>query len=371
MPNRKWLPGGTGELDTARISDNALGEWYEHCGKPEPGTLSWDDYHAMLHAIEHSFRHLPDIHRFRYLHPVRLQHPEFGTGKPYEVPISYSDTASECEPVITIGGLINTKHRFDFLANDTSADLRIIAIDLAGRGGSGWLSEQSDYNIETYIEQLLQFMDHLGLSSCTLLGSSLGGSISIRLAARYPDRVNRIILNDSGPYIPVERRQRRATAIARHYVFDTPAGMFRKTAISARNSGPAPDAVLLYNHHHKTRWSNEENGRVYRHDIRAMLAYRSEATRSLDQWSYWDQLQCPVLLLHGLESDAMLDETIDRMKSNPQLSVIHVHDTGHTPSLSDGDLNRKIAEWVLNDRAYSQDFHFRSRYRPENIFYRI
>jgi len=359
------------EPSSAQTADTTLREWFQQRGKPELSTLTWDDYHAMLDLITQSIPYLPDKYGFRYIHPVHLQDSELGIGKPYSAPVSYSDTKNGAEPVIAIGGLINTKHRFDFLANDIYRDLRIIAIDLCGRGGSGWLAEQTDYSIDTHVEQLRQFMDHLGLSSCTLLGSSLGGSIAIRFANHFPDRVKRIILNDSGPYIPKKRRRRRSIAIARYYAFTTPAEMLRKTAISMRHSGATYDASLFYNQHYKTRWSIEDNGRIYRHDIRAMLAYRSAATKSLNQWNYWDQIKCPVLLLHGLESDALSHKTIDHMRINPLLSVIHVHGAGHTPSLSDGELNQWIADWVLDDKPYGQDRYYKNSERPPSIFYNI
>ncbi len=354
---------------SVRIADAALREWFRQSNKPKLGKLTWDDYHVMLNTITQSFEHMPEKMNFRYLHPVRLQDPELGRGKPYSVPVSYSDTQNGAEPVIAIGGLINTKHRFDFLANDIHQDLRIIALDLCGRGGSGWLAEQTDYSINTHVELLRQFMDHLELPSCTLLGSSLGGSIAIRFAGHFPTRVKQIILNDSGPYISRVRRRQRSITIARHYAFTTPEEMFRKTAISMKHSGTAPDACLFYNQHYKTRWSEEESGRIYRHDIRAMLAYRAAATQNLDQWEYWDQIKCPVLLLHGLSSNTLSNKTITRMRINPLLSVIHIHGAGHTPSLSDGELNQWIADWVRDDKPYETDRYYHNPEHYESIFY--
>lgn len=357
------------ELCSAQTADRALRQWHRQRGQPKLSQLTWQDYDAMLKVIQESFRNTPQTMGFHYTHPIRLQDPELGLGKPYQVPISFSDSLNDGEPVIAIGGLLNTKHRFHFLIDDAFQDLRIIAVDLCGRGDSGWLAEQTDYSINTHVEQLRQLMDHLDLSSCTLLGSSLGGSISIKFAGLYPDRVKRIILNDSGPYIPKKRRKRRSIAIARYYTFHSPAEMFRKTAASMKNSGPAVDANLLYNHHFRTRWSDEENGRIYRHDIRAMLAYRVAATENLDQWKIWDRIKCPVLLLHGLESDALSNKTINHMRANPLLSVIHIHDVGHTPRLCEGELNRTIAEWVLDDKPYRQDRYFRDPTLYQSIFY--
>jgi pimeloyl-ACP methyl ester carboxylesterase len=103
---------------------------------------------------------------------------------------------------------------------------------------------------------------------------------------------------------------------------------------------------------HQTRWSDEEGGRVYRHDVRALQAYRNDAAESLDQWRHWRRVRCPVLLIHGMLSDALLPPTIRRMREGHDVRIMHVPDTGHTPVLSDRNQNWFIREW-LADRMQS------------------
>ena len=342
-------------LPAARRADRALSETYAALGSPHPTSLTWDDYDALVEAIDAGLGGSPAASGFTYEHPEHLQDPDTGVGKPYVVRLTYSDPGGGGEPVVAMGGLTNVAQRFDFLSLDAAPALRVVGMEFAGRGRSGWLAEISDYHLDAYVEQLRQLLGHLEFDSCTLLGSSLGGSTAIRFAARYPERVRRLVLNDSGPFIPVERRARRAKAVGRHYVFASPGEVFRRTGAAQRHSGPAPDAVLLHTAHHRTRWSDEERGRVYRHDLRALLAYRAEARSSLDLWDDWTRVQCPVLLIHGVESDATSDETIARMRGVGGLSVIHVPRTGHTPTLCDAELIEEIVRWVQDDRPFDED----------------
>lgn len=352
---KESVSAGRSTVFAAHRADAALRQEYAGRGSPPPESLSWDDYGALIEAMDAGLGDRPQMRSFAYEHPRHLQDPDTGVGKPYSVPLAFSDPGGDGEPVIAVGGLTNVSQRFDFLALDAAPDMRVIGLDLAGRGRSGWLAELSDYGLDTYVEQVLQLMEFLRLQSCTLLGSSLGGSTAIRFAARYPDRVRRIVLNDSGPYIPGERRARRARAVARHYVFRSPAEVFRRTGAAQKHSGPAPDAVLLRTAHHRTRWSDEEGGRVYRHDLRALLAYRADARSSLDMWDDWARLTCPVLLIHGTQSDATTEETIERMRGIDSFSVIHVPGTGHTPTLSDGPLIADVVGWVCEDRPFGED----------------
>jgi pimeloyl-ACP methyl ester carboxylesterase len=102
---------------------------------------------------------------------------------------------------------------------------------------------------------------------------------------------------------------------------------------------------------HQTRWSDEEGGRIYRHDVRALQAYRLSARRSLQQWTQWRHVHCPVLLIHGLQSDALLPSTIDRMVRGKQATIMHLPETGHAPLLADRNQIAFIREWLRGEHA--------------------
>jgi pimeloyl-ACP methyl ester carboxylesterase len=290
---------------------------------------------------------------FDYRQPLALQRgvPR-RLRRPYSVQIAVTDWGPRDAPVLLCGGgVANTAMRFAFLAADLArAGLRVVCLDWPGRGRSGWLADKREYRRETAVELLRQLIEHLG-APVALLGSSMGGSAAIALAAQHPALVERLILNDVGPHIPRARRARRAETLARHYVFHTPADLMRRSGASQKHDGPVPDDVRQFIAHHQTRWSDEDGGRVYRHDPRAMLAYRDESTASVDQWDDWARVRCPVLLLHGLASDALTAGTIARMQRSRPISVVHLPDTGHTPVLADRHQTELIGDWLLG--AYS------------------
>lgn len=290
---------------------------------------------------------------FDYRQPLALQ---LGVPsrlrRPYTVPIAVTDWGPRDAPVLLCGGgVANTAMRFAFLAADLArAGVRVVCLDWPGRGASGWLADKREYRRETCVELLRQLIEHLG-APAAVLGSSMGGSAAIALAARYPALVTRLVLNDVGPHLPRARRARRAEALVRHYVFHSPDDMVRRTGAAQKNDGPVGEDVRRFIAHHQTRWSDEEGGRVYRHDLRAMLAYRDEAGMSVDQWDDWARVRCPVLLLHGMASDALTSGTIIRMQRHRLLSVVHLPDTGHTPVLADRHQTEFIGRWLLDRDA--------------------
>lgn len=358
MPGLPFPPGG----DTLAVPRHghamgALRATLDALGIADAGEMTWKNYETIMRVIEpligagHSLRH------FDYTHSAALQP---GTVErlrnDYSVRLAYTEWGSpSLPPLLCLGGIANSARRFDYLARTLSRHHHVLCLDWAGRGRSGWLAEQSDYSFEGNVAQVLALIRHKRLGPVTLLGSSLGGSVAMRVAAEAPDLVDRLILNDIGPFIPTERRRRRAESVARHYVFRHPAQLFHRTGAAQKNDGPVDDTVLLHNSFHQTRWSEENGGRVYRHDIRALQCYRDGAAQDHDQWDDWQRIDCPVLLVHGMMSDALQDATIARMTDKPRITVLHVPDVGHTPTLSDPLHIDALRRWIAVPGALPAD----------------
>jgi pimeloyl-ACP methyl ester carboxylesterase len=322
---------------------------------PVPGRkrvlTSWNDYMALASRVVGRFHGQFQQEHFDYEHPTRLQP---GTPrrlrKPYKAVVAYTEWGPADAPVLLCcGGVANVAMRFHYLASDLCDRYRVVCMDWLGRGRSGWLAAEDDYSLATYTEQLRQTILHLGGRPVTILGSSMGGSAAIELISKHPRLVERLILNDVGPHIPARRRRRRADTIARHYVFRNPGDLLRKLGASQKNDGPVSDDIRFNLTFHQTRWSDEEGGRVYRHDVRAMQAYRRTAHRSVMQWAEWQAVQCPVLLVHGMQSDALFEPTIRRMSRGKDITVLHIPETGHTPLLADRNQIGFIRLWLQGD----------------------
>lgn len=315
--------------------------------------LDWPAFTELTSAVENAIG-LP--HQQARL-PFRLsQASPIGSSPAPDVPLHCLiwDAASAAEPLqpdlICAGGIAGSARRFDFLAADLCHHRRIIAFDWAGRGLSGWLPELDDYNLDSHCEQLACVIEKLAAPPVDVLGSSLGGAAALKLAVRRPDLIRRIVLNDTGAEIPKARRQRRARAVGRHYVFHNPNDLFRRLGAAEKNSGPVGDAVLLHNAHHPTHWSAAEQGRIYRHDPRALLAYRNEAQQDLELWPEWQRLCQPVMILRGDLSDALSIATLDRMANSRAFHLAHVPGSGHTPALSDTGQIDAIDHWLRSEK---------------------
>lgn len=88
-----------------------------------------------------------------------------------------------------------------------SSRFHVIAFDYVGHGLSD--KKLDAYNPAVFAEQLRELMDVLEIKSAHLSGESLGGWVSGIFAAKYPDRVRRLMLNTAGgiPVVSVKGKQ--------------------------------------------------------------------------------------------------------------------------------------------------------------------
>jgi 4,5:9,10-diseco-3-hydroxy-5,9,17-trioxoandrosta-1(10),2-diene-4-oate hydrolase len=66
--------------------------------------------------------------------------------------------------------------------------------------GFGWSSKPDDidYTLELFVPTLCEFLDQLKIERCVLVGNSLGGAISMKLAIDHPQRVEKLIVMGPG-----------------------------------------------------------------------------------------------------------------------------------------------------------------------------
>lgn len=75
-------------------------------------------------------------------------------------------------------------------------DYRLLAPDFAGFGYS-LFPEDMPFNRDTWLQQIVDFLDALGLEQVNVIGNSFGGSMALALAIYHPERVKKLILMGS------------------------------------------------------------------------------------------------------------------------------------------------------------------------------
>ena len=204
----------------------------------EPATVQniWAEYEAIFNSVAERYRGKYTTEAFDYHHTINARdaYPEHNP-RPYNVKVRYKLWGKPKKPLLVcLGGVANVAHRFDEIALALQTSHQVACLDWVGRGSSGWMHHETDYRLETYVEQVLQLLENFGDRPFSLLGSSMGGSVAIALAAKFRGRIQRLILNDTGPFFHPERRTRRAEILSRYYVYKTPQEILRKIGASQK-----------------------------------------------------------------------------------------------------------------------------------------
>lgn len=262
--------------------------------------------------------------------------------------LHYLDFGGESRPaLVCIHGLSGNAHNFDALAPHLSGAYRVISIDVRGRGDSEW-GPSGDYNPATYASDLAAMLEALGIARVTLIGTSMGGMISMIYTGGYPERVAKIVLNDVGPEVD-QAGAKRIT----DYMTTTPADFANLGEVAAyyRENYPplreTPEAALI----EFVKWAVKPgpNGRlVWKMDPAVRNIPRTgSAARPLDMWVPFARITAPILVVRGAESDILARATTERMvKVAPRTRVVEVPGVGHAPSLLEPEALGAIKEFL-------------------------
>src|SRR5450759_4946845 len=98
--------------------------------------------------------------------------------------------------LLFIHGLTGSHRNWAHLVDALNQDHRLLAPDLVGHGASA--KPLGDYSLGAHAATLRDLLDLLDIDRVTLVGHSFGGGIAMQFCYLFPERVERLVLVDSG-----------------------------------------------------------------------------------------------------------------------------------------------------------------------------
>ncbi len=122
------------------------------------------------------------------------------------------EVGSGTQTVVFSPNPFTNRRLFDAPVAALSRGYRCLTYDQRGQGDSGFGTTQPSPDLlstEGLYEDAVTLLDQLGVDRCHWVGSSIGGFVGVRLAARHPERIRSLVLLgfSTRPLSPADLRQ--------------------------------------------------------------------------------------------------------------------------------------------------------------------
>ena len=137
----------------------------------------------------------------------------------------YYETHGTGRPLVLLHGGLASSEMFGPIIPILAANHQVIAPDLQGHGRTADIDRPID--LQLMADDVAALIDHLGLDKPDIVGYSLGGGVAFFTAAKYPDKVGKLVMasaNIRRDAIPAEMlaQQGQVNAAAAEFMKDTP-----------------------------------------------------------------------------------------------------------------------------------------------------
>jgi 3-oxoadipate enol-lactonase len=253
------------------------------------------------------------------------------------VDLSYNDVGEGSMPVIFLHGFPFSKAMWQPQLDFLKSTHRLIACDIRGFGKS--TDEKSRLSIDLFAEDLIGFMDQLGIDKAIICGLSMGGFIALNAQKRFPDRFEALILCDTQciadtPEVK-EKRYKTISEIETDGVVKFNEGfikaVFHKDSLSSKTG--------LVDQLRSVVFANPEN--IITKGLIA-LAERSQTCSTLGE------ITLPTLIICGREDEVTPLAQSEFMKSQIKDSILRIiNNAGHVSNLEQPDeFNLYLSEFL-------------------------
>ena len=247
-------------------------------------------------------------------------------------------------PILCIPGLTRNHRDFDGIL-DLFPSRPVIRVDLCGRGDSDWDSDPARYTPAVYLADLTAWLATRAEPQFDVIGTSLGGILTMGLASELPQRLRRLVINDIGPVIEAAGIDAIRARVGEGGPF-----LNWAEAIDAVHAAQFPA------HPRETDWPRFARALCRARDSQVVFDYDpaiSQQTRAGEIEPFWPLYQSmaglAVLIIRGECSDLFSAQTLARMlELNPAAEALTVAQTGHAPTLYEPECLAAMGQFLAD-----------------------
>ena len=248
-------------------------------------------------------------------------------------------------PVLCLHGLTRNARDFAALAEDLCAKHRVIVPEMRGRGLSDYAPDSDTYSPITYVADVEKLLAEQGITRFIVVGTSMGGLMTMLMAQGQPGRMAAVVMNDIGPEVDPAGVARISGYVGQGRSY--PTWVHAARGLAEAHSAAFPDYDLdQWLELAKRTMVVTQNGRIsFDYDMAIAEPFGKPGNAAPPNlWLAFEALrQVPMLLVRGELSDLISADTVKQMGvRNPAMRVITVPRVGHAPTLDEPEVRSAI-----------------------------
>ncbi len=234
--------------------------------------------------------------------------------------------------MLLLHGLAGHAEEWSDTSSWLAAEHHVFALDIRGHGRSE--RRPSDVSTAALVEDVVATTEHIG---CPVIlgGQSLGGLISILVAAAEPDLVQALVVVEASPTAMDEQAAMTLAAEVKEKLSSWPTPFRSREAAIRFFGGPSVAA---------TAWAagleERDDGLWPRFDVDVLVTMLEKVVRH-DHWSEWDRIRCPALVVRGETGSLSVEDARAMEERLSQAQLVEIPGAGHDVHLDRPDEWRK------------------------------
>lgn len=250
--------------------------------------------------------------------------------------------SAERPPILCLPGLTRNARDFEALAARLAGHWRVICPDMRGRGDSDYARDPMTYTPAHYVADVEMLLGAEGIERFVSIGTSLGGLMTMMLAAANPDRIAAAVINDVGPEIAPAGLARIREYVGQGRSYETWVHAARALQEANRDIYPAWDLPAWLRMAKRCMVIGTGGRIVFDYDMNIAEPFEAEqgpAPAPEVMWGVYESVaRRPLLVLRGAHSDILSADVAARMKvRGAATELVTVPGVGHAPTLDEDE----------------------------------
>ena len=242
-------------------------------------------------------------------------------------------------PLLCLPGLTRNARDFEPLAGRLAGEWRLICPDMRGRAESAYAKDAMTYVPLTYLQDISRLLADLAITRFVAVGTSLGGIITMLIAATQRDWLAGALLNDVGPTLDDSGLDRIRSYVGVGQSHPTWVHAARALAESNADVYPGYDLEQWIAMAKRLYRLNSGGRVVLDYDMKIAEPIRAMGSEAgVDMWPVMQAFRgIPTLVLRGERSDLLSAASAERMvqEMGEGAELATIPNVGHAPALDE------------------------------------